>query len=106
MIRLVNKEYTEAEELFLRALGQPGGEEDPENWLGLMMSSLKVPGREALGAYAFPIDENEYFQKALACASEEKQQELRKIADNCRENQAWFKRQKIREGSARARSGR
>ena len=98
VIRLVNKEYTEAEELFLRALGQPGGEEDPENWLGLMMSSLKVPGREALGAYAFPIDENEYFQKALACASEEKKQELRKIADNCRENQAWFKKTENKRG--------
>ena len=106
MIRLVNKEYTEAEELFLRALGQPGGEEDPENWLGLMMSSLNIPGREALGAYAFPIDENEYFQKALACASEEKSRSSGKSRITAGRTRPGLKRQKIREGSARARSGR
>ena len=46
-VRLVNKDFEEAEQLFRRALGQPGGGTDPENWLGLMMSVRNIAGKEA-----------------------------------------------------------
>ena len=65
-VRLVNKDFEEAEQLFRRALGQPGGGTDPENWLGLMMSVRNIAGKEALASYDTPIDDDEYYQKALA----------------------------------------
>ncbi|OUQ29013.1 hypothetical protein B5E77_01230 [Lachnoclostridium sp. An131] len=88
-VRLVNKDFEEAEQLFRRALGQPGGEIDPENWLGLMMSVRNIAGKEALASYDTPVDDDEYYQKALACASGEGIRELQKIAANCRENRDW-----------------
>ena len=91
-VRLVNKDFEEAEQLFRRALGQPGGGTDPENWLGLMMSVRNIAGKEALASYDTPIDDDEYYQKALACASEEGSRELQKIAANCRENRDWAKK--------------
>ena len=91
-VRLVNKDFEEAEQLFRRALGQPGGGTDPENWLGLMMSVRNIAGKEALASYDTPIDDDEYYQKALACASGEESRELQKIAANCRENRDWAKK--------------
>lgn len=88
-VRLVNGEYKEAEKLFRRALTQPGGKNDPENYLGLLMCAREIPGREALARYASPIEEDENFKKALACASEEQKKDLHKTAKTCRENQDW-----------------
>lgn len=88
-VRLAGREFEKAKELFLQALSQEGGDRDPEIYLGLMMCDRLIPGREALASYTRDIDGNDNFQKALACASPEKQEELRKIAQNCLENQKW-----------------
>lgn len=88
-VRLVSGNFEEAENLFRRALSQQGGETEPENWLGVLMSVRRIPGKEAFASYAGRIDEDTYYQKALACASEEKKRELQKIAANCEENLVW-----------------
>lgn len=88
-IRLVNGEFRQAEELFQKAIEQMGGEGDADLWLGLMMCHLKIPGREALALYASPIENTADFRKALELAGPEKEAELLRIAENCRENMDW-----------------
>lgn len=89
-IRLINQEYAEARQLFLRAISQPGGEKDPENYLGLMMCRRQIPGKEALAKSTdVSIEWDEDFQKALECADGQQKSEILKILKNCQDNLQW-----------------
>ncbi len=85
-ISLVNGEFDEAKEMFGKAMHmEPSGEAA----LGLMMCSLKIPGREALHRYDRDIRNAKYFKQALSYASDAERAEYEKIAENCLENQRW-----------------
>ena len=85
-VELVNGNFDVAESMFRQSLEL---QESPDAYLGLMMCAMKIPGPEALHQYADPIARQPMFKKALACASEQKQEELFKIAETCEENRKW-----------------
>lgn len=83
MVMLIGGDFDQAEQSFQKALRR---EPWPDAYLGLMMCDLKVAGRDALHGYEESIYDNQYYQKALSCADEQKKQEIMAIGQNCQSN--------------------
>ncbi len=86
MIQLVGGRFDDAEDIFNKSLEM---ERSSGAYLGLLMCDLKVPGKEALFRYDQRIDDHPMYNKAMACASKQEQEELKKLATACQENYDW-----------------
>jgi tetratricopeptide (TPR) repeat protein len=87
-IALENGELDKAKEMFDKSLTL---EESPEAYLGLMMCSRGICGRDKLNEYDKNISEDADFKMALSCAADSERERYEKIAENCRENERWTK---------------
>lgn len=85
-IELVNGEFAKAEEMFRQANEM---EPSADAYLGLMMCSRGIAGKEALHQYDVDIREDALFLLALEHADAEQSAQLEAISRTCLDNQQW-----------------